>query len=133
MLSVYTIQQASNDHAESQYLGLQVGALSGGLAGALWSPDGNLLCLVSLQGQLLLMNKVSAPHASVLLACTLLLGQHQQVQKQNGRVQGAMKSHAVALRSCKSMHPSSGLLLPKRAERRFPPCRAVTMKKKCFI
>ena len=36
----------------------QVGALSGGLAGTEWSPDGNLLCLVSATGQLLLMNKV---------------------------------------------------------------------------
>ncbi|CAL5218701.1 g412 [Coccomyxa viridis] len=35
----------------------EVGALSGGLAGAQWSPDGNLLCLVSATGQLLLMNK----------------------------------------------------------------------------
>ena len=61
MLSMHTRQRASHDHAESLYLDLQVGALSGGLAGALWSPDGNLLCLVSLQGQLLLMNKVSTP------------------------------------------------------------------------
>ena len=62
---MHTRQQASYDHAESQYLGAQVGALSGGLAGALWSPDGNLLCLVSLQGQLLLMNKVSTARAAV--------------------------------------------------------------------
>ena len=74
MIGMHTRQRASHDHAESQYLGLQVGALSGGLAGALWSPDGNLLCLVSLQGQLLLMNKVSQPHASVVPPRHLLWG-----------------------------------------------------------
>ena len=74
MFSMHTRQRASHDHAESQYLGVQVGALSGGLAGALWSPDGNLLCLVSLQGQLLLMNKVSTSPASLMLAGTLLWG-----------------------------------------------------------
>ena len=71
-LSLPTIQRASPDHVEMQNLGLQVGALSGGLAGGLWSPDGNLLCLVSLQGQLLLMNKVCTPHASGTLARVLL-------------------------------------------------------------
>ena len=75
MLSMHTRQRASQDYAESLYLGLQVGALSGGLAGALWSPDGNLLCLVSVQGQLLLMNKVSIPHASAFLALHSAVGQ----------------------------------------------------------
>ena len=56
--------------------GLQVGALSGGLAGALWSPDGNLLCLVALQGQLLLMNKVCTPLHS---PCFCKLGTHPAV------------------------------------------------------
>ena len=39
---------------------MQVGELAGGLAAAEWSPDGELLSLVSGRGQLLLMNKVAA-------------------------------------------------------------------------
>jgi hypothetical protein len=37
---------------------MQVGELAGGVAAAEWSPDGELLSLVSGRGQLLLMNKV---------------------------------------------------------------------------
>ncbi|CAK0773220.1 hypothetical protein CVIRNUC_004042 [Coccomyxa viridis] len=51
--ALYNLQTSGSDRGNVE----EVGALSGGLAGAVWSPDGNLLCLVSLQGQLLLMNK----------------------------------------------------------------------------
>lgn len=37
---------------------VQVGALTGGVASAQWSPDGEVFSMVSGQGQLLLMNKV---------------------------------------------------------------------------
>ncbi len=37
---------------------VQVGAVTGGVAAARWSPDGEVLSMVSGQGQLLLMNKV---------------------------------------------------------------------------
>ena len=39
-------------------LPMQVGELAGGVAAAEWSPDSELLSLVSVHGQLLLMNKV---------------------------------------------------------------------------
>lgn len=41
----------------------QVGALTGGVAAARWSPDGEVLSMVSGDGQLLLMNKVSLGNA----------------------------------------------------------------------
>ena len=36
---------------------IQVGAVAMGVAAVEWSPDGELLCLVSSAGELLLMNK----------------------------------------------------------------------------
>ncbi len=39
----------------------EVGAVEGGLAAAAWSPDGELLALVTCTAQLLLMNKVKPP------------------------------------------------------------------------
>ena len=113
------MQQASHYDAESQCLALQVGALSGGLAGALWSPDGNLLCLVSLQGQLLLMNKVGTPDAPVSMARTLLWSNSIIVQRQGGRVLDAMDPHAVALCNSKGVHQILVLLLPDSSERRL--------------
>lgn len=41
---------------------LQVGTVGGGVAAAAWSPDAELLALVSEHGQLLLMNKVLLLH-----------------------------------------------------------------------
>lgn len=44
---------------QSWLIYVQVGAVSGGVASAKWSPDGEVLVLVSGKGQLLLMNKVT--------------------------------------------------------------------------